>query len=349
MAVACACQAQGPQPALVHEIAAAPAVRHTVSDGVLLSARLSGAGLVTLDWQVPAGARDAILYRSTSDLNIKALNVIHYPITVEPLDLSPGMEVDSTVADNVPYFYQLQVDTMYSNVVEVDIPRRPLPPLARPCLRVDKPHYVLEVRDQGQVVKRYPIALGHNPVDRKLHQDNSTTPEGVYKISGVHPNTRFYDAYDVSYPNAVDRFRYTFAAQHDALPKRSHGLADIGGDIQIHGCGIRRNWTFGCIALRDEDMDELFKHDELGMGTPIEIVGSELSAEDLETIRTPLSDTQWAVVHDQLPALSRCSPEPRLLAQFQAHRGLPITGQMDTRTLQALVGTSDPENLHASR
>jgi murein L,D-transpeptidase YafK len=182
---------------------------------------------------------------------------------------------DAQLADGVRYYYQVKVDERWSNVVTIDVAPRPLKVAGRASLRVDKAHYLLEVYDGDKVAKRYPIALGRNPIRRKLHQDNASTPEGSYRITNLQPQATFYKAYDIDYPNDTDYARYDRALAAGELGADPPG---IGGEIQIHGQGIGSNWTYGCIALRNEDMDELFGCAAIAAGTPVGIYGGELEA-----------------------------------------------------------------------
>lgn len=205
-----------------------------------------------------------------------------------------------------------------------EVDDHPLPPLAQPSLLVDKVAYTLTVLDRGKPVKRYRIALGRDPVKRKVCYDNASTPEGRYVIWNLQPEATFYRAYDIDYPNRLDRFRYAFLQRHTDL-----GDPGIGGEIQIHGQGTGRNWTFGCIALENEDMDELFSQPALAAGTPVTIVGSELRREDLASIER---SSEPEVVE------RFGSPGPRqweALGRFQLDHGLPPTCQFDHRTAEA--------------
>lgn len=60
------------------------------------------------------------------------------------------------------------------------------------------------------------------------------------------------------------------------LPIQENKLVDIGGDITIHGGGIGLNWTWGCIAMRNEDVDEILESKAVKAGTPVLITGSEI-------------------------------------------------------------------------
>lgn len=201
------------------------------------------------------------------------------PVYLKTLPLTAsGTYLDRDVADGTRYVYELGAswDMDHDLVkVEAETPVRRLPPLKQPELRVDKAAYVLTVVDGGKVAKRYPVALGRSPKTRKTCFDNASTPEGVYRIAGLQPRATYHRAYDLSYPNAADRARWRAAKALDpAFPP-------IGGEIQIHGRGIHANWTYGCIALRDADIDELFGAPAIAAGTTVRIWGGELKATDV--------------------------------------------------------------------
>ena len=119
----------------------------------------------------------------------------------------------------------------------------------------------------GQVLRSYHVALGREPRGAKLHAGDGRTPEGAYLLDGRNKNSRFYRSMHVSYPSPDDRRR-----------AREQGLA-VGGGIMLHGLPLERpnwgeehwryNWTNGCIAVTDAEMDEIWQRVEVG--TPIEI------------------------------------------------------------------------------
>jgi murein L,D-transpeptidase YafK len=124
----------------------------------------------------------------------------------------------------------------------------------------------LELQRDGQTLKSYRVALGFNPTGHKLRQGDGRTPEGTYVIEGRNPNSRFHLSLRVSYPDAID------AARAQAV------AASPGGDIMIHGVGReprgralhpRRDWTEGCIAVSDKEIEEIWA--SVPDGTPIEI------------------------------------------------------------------------------
>lgn len=110
---------------------------------------------------------------------------------------------------------------------------------------------------KGILVKTYPIALGRNPIGHKQFEGDKKTPEGIYYINDRNPNSAFHKNLGVSYPNEKDK------AHAKALGKSA------GGDIKIHGMKnglgakigdyhLLKDWTDGCIAVTDREMDELF-------------------------------------------------------------------------------------------
>ncbi|WP_374634509.1 murein L,D-transpeptidase family protein [Paracoccus sp. (in: a-proteobacteria)] len=101
-------------------------------------------------------------------------------------------------------------------------------------------------------VKSYQINLGNQPVGDKQYEGDGKTPEGLYFIDRFNPNSRYHLSVGISYPSAQD------VAQAAALGLRP------GGDIFIHGLGPegralnKADWTAGCIAVTDEEIEEIF-------------------------------------------------------------------------------------------
>ena len=125
----------------------------------------------------------------------------------------------------------------------------------------------LELHANGSVLKTYTVSLGRHPVGPKEREGDKRTPEGLYVIEAHKPQSSFHKALRVSYPSAVDRK----AAEKLGQPP--------GGDIMVHG--IRNglgligrfqrlvDWTAGCIALTNPDIEEIYRC--VPDGTPIEI------------------------------------------------------------------------------
>ena len=132
-------------------------------------------------------------------------------------------------------------------------------------LIVDKSERMLVVYEDGKPIRAYRgLQFGETPMGHKRFQGDERTPEGVYRIDWRNPQSRFHLSLRISYPNQSD---VAFASQYGRSP---------GGDIFIHGQpnGLRQgrlrgDWTDGCIALSNEEIEELWRI--VPDGTPIEI------------------------------------------------------------------------------
>jgi len=322
---------------------------------VTISAEADGSRQIKISVRVPPADRggEVSLFRSTRPLSPDDLNAVRYPITTIRLsseDLSSGI-VDTWVAHNVTYYYAASLksgdDGMeFSDVVSVPVGDVSLPPLLNPEILIDKVHYILEVRDRQEVVKRFPLILGRDPVSRKLHQDFRTTPEGTYRITYLKANSTFYRALDIDYPNRIDRIRYEFIRSRGQIPQEK----SIGGEIQIHGQlrnrALERNWTWGCIALRNGDIEEIFDHPDIDVGTPVIIVGTEITREDVLFIRRDWTAEEIRSFQTRLRELGHYSGQPdgvmgsqtrTALGKFQLERDYPVTCDLDKRTVQTLT------------
>ena len=119
----------------------------------------------------------------------------------------------------------------------------------------------------GKVLKTYKVALSAHPIGGKERVGDDKTPEGLYSVDWKNAQSKFHLALHVSYPNAADRER-----------AKKLGV-DPGGEIEIHGIGAKYgylgalhrqvDWTAGCIAVTNEEIDEIWKL--VAVGTPIEI------------------------------------------------------------------------------
>lgn len=125
----------------------------------------------------------------------------------------------------------------------------------------------LQLLNQGKVIKTYKVALGAEPVGAKSRQGDHKTPEGVYVLDSRNPHSQFHKSLHISYPGARDR---AAARQHGVSPGGNvfvHGLPNGYGWI---GAGHRaKDWTDGCIAVTNQEIDEIWR--AVADGTPIEI------------------------------------------------------------------------------
>jgi hypothetical protein len=113
--------------------------------------------------------------------------------------------------------------------------------------------------------------LGKNWVGDKRVKGDMATPEGMYKIAKKidGSKTKYYKALLLDYPNDEDKEKFRYEIEHGTLP----ASAKIGGLIEIHGNGGKGiDWTEGCIAIADKEMDIIFKI--VRVGTPVTIIGS---------------------------------------------------------------------------
>ncbi|WP_245652344.1 L,D-transpeptidase family protein [Rufibacter tibetensis] len=119
----------------------------------------------------------------------------------------------------------------------------------------------------GKLVKTYRISLGKKPVGDKQFEGDNKTPEGLYTINDKNPHSGYHRNLGVSYPNASDR------REAARLGK------SVGGSIKIHGLPNKApflgklhllyDWTAGCMAVTNEEIEELYN--SVAIGTPIEI------------------------------------------------------------------------------
>lgn len=130
-----------------------------------------------------------------------------------------------------------------------------------------KSKHELQLWSKDTLLKTYRVALGGEPFGAKLQQGDHRTPEGNYVITGRNANSKFHRSLRISYPNPEDRAR---AAKRGVAP---------GGDIMIHGLPngygwigrghLAKDWTDGCIAVTDEEIEEIWNL--VPDGAPVEI------------------------------------------------------------------------------
>jgi murein L,D-transpeptidase YafK len=147
------------------------------------------------------------------------------------------------------------------------LPATPFSANAADLVLVRKSQARLYLMQDGRVQKSYAIALGRNPTGHKQQAGDKRTPEGRYVLDYKKSDSAFYKSIHISYPN-----------QRDKLLAAARGV-DPGGLIMIHGqkngfawladVTQQRNWTDGCIAVTNAQMDEIWE--AVTVGTPIEI------------------------------------------------------------------------------
>ncbi len=132
------------------------------------------------------------------------------------------------------------------------------PPVTQ--VQVHKSKRLMMLFSGGKVLKAYKIGLGNNPVGPKQFEGDGKTPEGVYFITHRNPRSAYHLSLGVSYPSVND-VAYAAAFGRNA-----------GSDIMVHGQagkdkGRGKDWTAGCIAIKDEEIEEVYAM--VNPGTPI--------------------------------------------------------------------------------
>lgn len=153
-------------------------------------------------------------------------------------------------------------------------------PLVDPKIVVSKSKRTLHLYSAGRVVGTYRVALGLSPIEDKIRARDRRTPEGEFFIYIKNAHSQFYLSLGISYPNQqhaerglrdglISRRQYEQIV--GALKGKRAPLQNtrLGGEIFIHGNGSRTDWTWGCVALDDKDVRELF--DVVPVGTPVTI------------------------------------------------------------------------------
>jgi len=132
---------------------------------------------------------------------------------------------------------------------------------------IDKSAHKAYLIHGGKVIHTYGCDLGWNSAEQKYFQGDGATPEGRYTVTAVKRSSKYYHALLLSYPNDLDRRRFAENKRKGMISK----YARIGALIEIHGSGGRgEDWTDGCVAFTNRDMDHLFKYAAVGM--PVTIV-----------------------------------------------------------------------------
>ena len=132
---------------------------------------------------------------------------------------------------------------------------------------VQKSARLLSAYSHGTLLRAYNVSLGPEPVGPKTRAGDGRTPEGPYLIDHHNPTSAFHRALHVSYPS------------HDDIARAHSASYPLGGDIMVHGirdslrwighAHLLVDWTVGCIAVTDPEIDELYRI--VPDGTPIEI------------------------------------------------------------------------------
>jgi murein L,D-transpeptidase YafK len=125
----------------------------------------------------------------------------------------------------------------------------------------------LIIWSQGKVLRSYRVALGGDPVGPKTRQGDHRTPEGSYLLDSRNPHSLYYKAFHISYPNSNEIAAAKKLGVSPGSNIMLHGLPrDYAGEERAR---TQHDWTNGCIAVTNEEMDEIWQL--VRVGTPIEI------------------------------------------------------------------------------
>jgi murein L,D-transpeptidase YafK len=152
--------------------------------------------------------------------------------------------------------------------------------LEKPKIVIEKSKRKLKLLDGRKLIKTYEVSLGATPIGDKEVEGDGKTPEGEFYIFTKNPESSFFLSLGISYPNIEDAKRglkqnlitkeefdqIVTAINNKEMPLQK---TKLGGEIYIHGGGCKEDWTQGCIALDNQDMQELF--DVIEVGTIVEI------------------------------------------------------------------------------
>ena len=154
---------------------------------------------------------------------------------------------------------------------------------------VDKVERRCHLYVSGKLKHSFEVELGPYWIGNKQRSGDRKTPEGKYQVikKRAKGQTKYYKALEINYPNGEDKKRFQASKSAGKLGRS----ARIGGLIEVHGSGGRgENWTDGCVALRDKEMDVIFKL--ASVGTPVTIIGAFERPANLTLTSSQTSDAK---------------------------------------------------------
>ncbi|NVO02572.1 MAG: L,D-transpeptidase [Bacteroidetes bacterium] len=139
---------------------------------------------------------------------------------------------------------------------------------------IDKSDLKLSLKIDTIILKSYDVVLGGNQVDDKRQEGDGCTPEGKFKVRAMYPHKSWSKFIWIDYPTKDSEKKFNASKKTGEIPKD----ATIGGQIGIHGvpegCDYlidkKQHWTLGCISLKNENINEVYKW--VKVGTKITIV-----------------------------------------------------------------------------
>jgi len=134
---------------------------------------------------------------------------------------------------------------------------------------ISKTKFLLDVYYRRKKIRSYKVVFGPKPKENKMMKGDRCTPEGKFYVLNKHPSARYNKFIQIDYPNDSSRIRFYALKQKGAVPKD----AEIGGDVGIHGIwkggdemiDMGVGWTDGCIAMKNKDVDDLYRFLDTGV------------------------------------------------------------------------------------
>lgn len=146
--------------------------------------------------------------------------------------------------------------------------------LSKVSLLIEKSQHRVTLYYESQPFKTYEAVFGTAPIGDKRFEGDRKTPEGIFRIHDLYPHDQWSKFIWLDYPTPESWRRHLRSKQTGEIPTS----ATIGGEIGIHGVpdggdgliDTRSNWTWGCISLKNSDVDEIYKF--VTHGTVVEII-----------------------------------------------------------------------------
>jgi lipoprotein-anchoring transpeptidase ErfK/SrfK len=146
-------------------------------------------------------------------------------------------------------------------------------PVAPVRIVIDKSNYELYVYDKLGWFATYPVVFGNNSLDDKKMEGDRNTPEGNFKIANKRVHEKWDRYMGLDYPTSESLAKFNQRKQRGEIPR----YASPGGGVGIHGTWPHedfiidryKNWTNGCISLKNEDVEDLYSF--VPVGTPVSI------------------------------------------------------------------------------
>ncbi len=153
--------------------------------------------------------------------------------------------------------------------------------IENPRIVVSKSERILQIFDGDKLVKSYRIVLGFAPEGDKEIEGDGKTPLGNFYVFTKNDKSKFYLSLGLSYPSINDAERglhenLISQSEYDAIvsainkKKMPPQNTKLGGEIYIHGGSTETDWTHGCVALKNEEMREIFDFVQVGTVVKIE-------------------------------------------------------------------------------